>query len=290
MYTELMRKIKHKINLFQILIDDKLGNPFLFSYQKMLLKLTIVLLVAVFVVIKGCTIPLLLDNKVMRFFFYSTDKSDKTLYNIGISVIAAYIFYLVQVYIPEKIHCQKQLRIYEVFLGNRHQIIILEEFIKSISVFLQCNKNGKFSFRYCEFNFTSNCGENTLSEYIYKEIFEKPGYDIIEISKLPGFREYDSSYQELLCNLFYKLESFKVILSKAVPPWPKDLYNLQKGSVAILSKNKGMEIQKYIKELSRFSKRLQHLSKYRYIINMNTITILNHKSKSVLDILNEKGN
>lgn len=284
-----MEEIKKRITLFKIFIDDKLGNPFLFSYQKMLLKLTIVLLIAIFIVIKGCTIPLLLDNTVMRFFFYSTDNSDKTLYNIGISVIAAYIFYLVQVYIPEKMRCRKQLGICEVSLSNNHQILVLEIFIKSISVFLQC-KNDDFSFRYCEFDFASNYREHTLSENTYKEIVEEPAYDIINISKIDGFSGFDSSYRELLSNLFYKLESFKILLSKAVPPWPEDLYNQPKGTTAVLNKTDGMEIQENIKELSRFSKRLQHLCKYRYIIDMNTITIRDYKFESILDKSNKKGN
>lgn len=37
----------------------------------------------------------------MRFLFYSSPEADHTLYNIAISYLAAYVFYLIQVYLPE---------------------------------------------------------------------------------------------------------------------------------------------------------------------------------------------
>lgn len=39
---------------------------------------------------------------MLHFLFYSPETSDKTLYNIAISYFAAYVFYLVQVYYPER--------------------------------------------------------------------------------------------------------------------------------------------------------------------------------------------
>lgn len=92
-----------KIKLRKLIskIDDKMGNPMIYSYQKTLLKLTGVLIIALMFVIRGSTVPMLTENKILRLLFYSDPYGDKTLYNIGISVIAAYIFYIFQVYIPE---------------------------------------------------------------------------------------------------------------------------------------------------------------------------------------------
>ena len=258
MNTKLMWKIKQKTKLFRIFIDDKLGNPFIYNYQNILLKLTIVLLIAIFIVIKGCTIPLLIDNKLMRFLFYSADKGDKTLYNISISVIAAYIFYLVQVYIPEKIRCKKQLNIYEVYVGNRHEIFILEQFLKAIDVFLSC-KNDKYCFHYKEFKYTTNYGEHCLTKDLYKETLDELTDNIERICKAPKFNEYDSSYQELLSMLFYRLKGCKESLSHMFPQWSSNPYRL--------SKDEYITLKNRLKDFSRFSKRLQHLSKYSYIVN-----------------------
>lgn len=56
----------------------------IYDYQRTLIKLTIIVLIAVFIVIRGSTAPLLLDNSIMRFLFYTPIDEDKTLYNIGI--------------------------------------------------------------------------------------------------------------------------------------------------------------------------------------------------------------
>ena len=65
--------------------------PF-FEYNRILLILSIGLCVALHVTIRGSSWPLIIDNKLMRMFFYQSEESDHTLYNIGISYIAAYLF------------------------------------------------------------------------------------------------------------------------------------------------------------------------------------------------------
>ena len=74
-----------KIKLRKLIskIDDKMGNPMIYSYQKTLLKLTGVLIIALMFVIRGSTVPMLTENKILRLLFYSDPYGDKTLYNIG---------------------------------------------------------------------------------------------------------------------------------------------------------------------------------------------------------------
>ena len=76
-------------------------RPF-FEYNRVLLILTVVLGVALVVIIRGSSWPLLVDNELMRSLFYQSENSDHTIYNIGISYVAAYIFYVIQVYVPEQ--------------------------------------------------------------------------------------------------------------------------------------------------------------------------------------------
>lgn len=99
----------------------------IYDYQKTLYILTIVLLVGVFFVIRGSTTPLITPNPVLYLLFYSNPNGDKTLYNIGISIIAAYLFYLFQVHIPEENKVKrKMLGFSEV---HRHEIYMLNQYV-----------------------------------------------------------------------------------------------------------------------------------------------------------------
>ena len=73
-----------------------------YEFERMWVLLTAINVFAVFLIIRGSTAPLLLDNVVLRFLFCSDVNADKTLYNIAISYFAAYIFYLIQIYYPER--------------------------------------------------------------------------------------------------------------------------------------------------------------------------------------------
>lgn len=66
-------------------------------------------IVAVFLIIRGSTAPLIWDSKILYFLFYSQESGDKTLYNIAISYFAAYIFYIIQVYHSDKKKTQRAL-------------------------------------------------------------------------------------------------------------------------------------------------------------------------------------
>ena len=79
------------------------------SYEKLWITLTALMVISVFWMIRGSTAELLIDTKITRFLFWSDENGDKTLYNIAISYFAAYVFYILQVYIPEcqTAHCRR---------------------------------------------------------------------------------------------------------------------------------------------------------------------------------------
>lgn len=253
------QKIKRLFKSIQLIIDYKLGNSFIYYYQKILLKLTFVLVVAVFVVIKGCIAPLLIDNKIMRFFFYSNGNGDKTLYNIGISVIAAYIFYLVQVHIPEKTRCKKMMG--TVSRGNIHQIFILEQFIKAWNVFLGC-KNNIYFCQFKEFEYTTNHGKHSLTKMLYEETVEELTDNIERLFAQTKFNDCDSSYQEFLASLYDNLYGFKRYLLDVLPLWSDDPLELPECEYT--------QIKNKIREFSKFSKKLQSIEKYMYIVEDGT--------------------
>ncbi len=80
-----------------------------YEFEKLWLFLTSLNLIAIFFIVRGSTLPLISDNKIIKFLFYSSETSDKTLYNISISYFAAYIFYMIQVYYPEKKRTEKAI-------------------------------------------------------------------------------------------------------------------------------------------------------------------------------------
>lgn len=73
-----------------------------FGYNEILVKLAVLLIVALYFVIRGSSCPLISNNNVIYKLFYTDPDGDHTLYNIAISYVAAYIFYLIQVYYPER--------------------------------------------------------------------------------------------------------------------------------------------------------------------------------------------
>lgn len=68
----------------------------------MLFWLSIGLLVSIFFIIRGSSWPLIINTKLFKDLLLVDRNADHTIYNIAISYVAAYIFYLIQVYFPER--------------------------------------------------------------------------------------------------------------------------------------------------------------------------------------------
>lgn len=72
------------------------------SYERLWIVLTIIMVVSVFVMIRGSKAELIIDTQITRLLFCSDVNGDKTLYDIAIGYFSAYLFYILQVYIPER--------------------------------------------------------------------------------------------------------------------------------------------------------------------------------------------
>lgn len=79
------------------------------DYEILWEKLSIGCIIAVFFIIRGCSYPIIWKNKLMIWIFCSDVNGDKTFYNIAISYIAAYLFYIFQIYYPEREKTKKFL-------------------------------------------------------------------------------------------------------------------------------------------------------------------------------------
>lgn len=89
-----------------------------YEFERLWFILSLINIVAIFLMIRGSTAPLIWDSKILYFLFYSPETSDKTLYNIAISYFAAYIFYIIQVYHFEKQKTRKALISMELSARN----------------------------------------------------------------------------------------------------------------------------------------------------------------------------
>lgn len=79
------------------------------DYERLWVILSGLMVLSCYLMVRGSTGSLIWDNAVMRFLFVSDSNEDKTLYNIAISYFAAYVFYILQIYIPERSKNRKAL-------------------------------------------------------------------------------------------------------------------------------------------------------------------------------------
>lgn len=90
--------------------------------NKIFLSLTFVLLFAAFFIVRGCEYPLITQSAFLTKVFVSR-YSEKLFYNLSLSYVAAYIFYIIQIYIPETVHEKKALQILRQNLVNEMRLI-----------------------------------------------------------------------------------------------------------------------------------------------------------------------
>lgn len=79
------------------------------DYERLWVILSGLMVLSCYLMVRGSTGSLIWDNAVMRFLFVSDSNENKTLYNIAISYFAAYVFYILQIYIPERSKNRKAL-------------------------------------------------------------------------------------------------------------------------------------------------------------------------------------
>ena len=145
-----------------------------YEKNKVFLTLTIILIICTLILIRECDYPLKVNNSIMYFLFVH-NYSEKLLYNISISYIAAYIFYIIQVYIP-------------LTLKNRNAINLLRaSIIKEINY---------LKYALCILNASIDKKDNSI---VIKQDFQSPLYIDIEKENLHYLRRF--SYGKTLSKL-----------------------------------------------------------------------------------------
>lgn len=261
-----IRKMQKQI---YTILDDIAGNPMVYDYQKTLFKLTIVLFIGMFFVIRGSTAPLINQNSFLHWLFYSDPNSDKTIYNIGISIIAAYLFYLVQVHIPEKKKVKRKILGFSKF--HRHEIYLLNQYILAWKQFFK--EEGKCQFH--EFEYTLNYDSGVLTKDIYEETIEELVDCLERIIKNPEFADSDNAYKEFIIGARYQIGGHLKFMDDQFPRWSDKSLN------AVDYK---FILSMVIKDMKRIQNRLSSIEKYY----LEVLTITPYRGKSEFQKLAEK--
>ena len=250
----LMKKIEYTItdvlNKWKLSIADRFGNPLIYDYQKTLLKLTIVLVGAILVVIRGSTAPVLVDNKMFRLLFCSEPTGDKTFYNICVSIIAAYIFYVVQVYIPEKHKMKKYISIFSK--EHRYEIFLLNQYLLAWEKFID-KEEGKCYF--CEFSYELNHKINgAVTESTYEETIEALTENIERIMTHKYFDECDIAYKDFIVRTYQVVRGHLKYMDDKFPRWSEE---------PLYAKDYRLIYKVVFDDLRRIQRRLETMEKYK---------------------------
>lgn len=247
-----MKKINLFFARFKVWWKHRIDLPFLYDYQKVLLKLSLVALVALFFVVRGSTAPLLIDTDLMRLLFCTDVNGDKTIYNIAISVIAAYIFYIFQVHIPEKKKHKRNMTIVSEL--NKYLVTLLEELVTAWRVFLIVY-NGEYGCVFKEFEYETNIGSYTVDKENYADLVNELTDKLDEIIKLDVFNDFDSAYCDLIIKAYRSWEGFKYVIRNMTATW--------ENQAVLITQNEYNSLLNRLELFERISKKLQQIEKYR---------------------------
>lgn len=148
--------------------------------NKIFLALTILLAIAVFIVIRECDYPLLIHADIIKKIFIS-NSTEKIFYNLSLSYIAAYVYYIIQSYIPETVKEKKALHILSDNLDK--ELRLVNEFLFLINFVIKDDRESSVMFNkyitpvfYKEYN----CGNCMLRCFSQINTLKLTMNDIIE--------------------------------------------------------------------------------------------------------------
>ncbi len=173
------------------------------DYEKLWLKLTIGGVISLFIILKGCTSPIIFENKVLEWLICSNTDGDKTLYNIAISYIAAYIFYLFQIYFPERNKTKRVLDMTAVDACNfinqvRRFMFIWDNMAETTNDGVITRiKNKNFYYKETTYNYISEANLDELKKIAqrimeeYNKIINSPEFQFIDLAIYKLYKEYN---------------------------------------------------------------------------------------------------
>lgn len=227
---------------------DKMDGFIIYEYKKEIFRLTIILFIGIFFVVRGSTAPIISHNPVFLLLFYSDPNSDKTIYNIGISVIAAYIFYIVQVYIPEKKDVKRKIRKFSSY--HRQEIFLLNQYILAWKEFLK--EEGVCYFHEFEYEL-NNSISGSLTKKSYNETIEDLVDCLVKLINNSEFSDCDNEYKNFIVNSLSTIYAHLKFMDDEFPRW----YDTR-----IVTNNYKKVLSIVIKDMEKIKNKLSAIEKY----------------------------
>lgn len=112
--------------------------------NKIFTALTTMLILSIFIVIRTCDYPILLHSKLASKLFIPI-YTEKLFYNLSLSYITSYIFYITQIYIPETIRAKKALDLLQNDLFDELQLI--QEFLFLANHAISCSNESTVQYK-----------------------------------------------------------------------------------------------------------------------------------------------
>lgn len=215
-YKNVKKHLNYRAKELYIKVDDILKNPMIYDYQKTLFRLDLILVLGIFWIIRGSKIQILGHNQILYHLFYSDPDGDKTTYNIGISIVSAYMFYIVQVYLPEK---KTKNYVSKFSLVHRHEIFMLNQYVLAWKQFFK--EEGICYFH--EFEYTLNYNiDGVLTKEIYFETIEELVDCLNMIIIDPTFMNCDDMYKRFIMNSQNTMAGHLKFMDDQFPRWSEE--------------------------------------------------------------------
>lgn len=246
-----------------------------YEFERLWLLLTAINIIAIFLIIRGSTAPLLVDNSVLEFLFCIDNTGDKTLYSIAISYFAAYIFYLIQIYYPERKKTLNALLSIRPYIHNL--VLELSRFLFVWDTYKQVDANDEGVITSANIE---TIYFKTETGFIYKMNGRRFRNLVMRIDKTYNKIINDVTFQECDYSLrrFLLIENLDIFINRMHDLIEEAQFLDEAGDVAI----------RYpIVKINRIKQKIQYLSKLFDIELSTNFTITNSK-KEIADFENRR--
>ena len=242
-------------------------NKIFFDYKRTLFFLSLILLLSIYFIVKGSSWSLLFDNEICRTLFYMSEESDHTLYNIGISYLAAYIFYIIQVFIPER---------------KKTQVAIAQTKLDMFNCLHLCKMFLEGWKRYVGYDRVGNgCINNVNVQLIYYEDFEGNLTQITPVGLKNIIISIEEASKSIKENIDFRNSDIslqKLFIDGNFAEQIKELYDLfEEAKILCSSPDNTLRTSYSIGQITEFELRIMRLAMIYKI--ENSLVVLETKDK-----------
>ena len=242
-------------------------NKIFFDYKRTLFFLSLILLLSIYFIVKGSSWPLLFDNEICRTLFYMSEESDHTLYNIGISYLAAYIFYIIQVFIPER--KKTQVAIAQTKLDMFNCLHLCKMFLEGWKRYVRYDRVG------------NGCINNVNVQLIYYEDFEGNLTQITPVGLKNIIISIEEASKSIKENIDFRNSDIslqKLFIDGNFAEQIKELYDLfEEAKILCSSPDNTLRTSYSIGQITEFELRIMRLAMIYKI--ENSLVVLETKDK-----------